>query len=348
MAGLEQTIRYGGFLLYCCGVVVKTTHFCYAEIRVWHDKRQRMGVEDCMKLLVIGGSYFFGRVFVMESTEHEITVVNRGTYSMAEYGALQVTGDRHDRALWRGITQDFDVVIDFCAYEKGDIAFVLEHMGGKIGQYILISTVDVYERGKSGLMAEDTAFEKRLFQGEAGSYIAGKVALEEEIRQVCGMRNIPWTVLRPAILYGPYNYAPRESYFVQLMVQNKVLPIITDATGQFQFLYVKDAALAVKACLLNPKTFGQAYNLCGDEILNYERFAKELERQAEPDVQFVRMTANQARRQGILLPFPVDSGESHLCSNEKSRKQLKISYTEFACGMEKMYHAFARVYGSLD
>lgn len=32
-----------------------------------------------MKLLVIGGSYFYGRVFVMEAAkEHEITVWNQG------------------------------------------------------------------------------------------------------------------------------------------------------------------------------------------------------------------------------------------------------------------------------
>ena len=38
-----------------------------------------------MKILVIGGSYFYGRVFVMlTAPQHEITVVNRGTYSMAD------------------------------------------------------------------------------------------------------------------------------------------------------------------------------------------------------------------------------------------------------------------------
>ena len=40
-----------------------------------------------MKILVIGGSYFYGRVFVMlTAPQHEITVVNRGTYSMADRG----------------------------------------------------------------------------------------------------------------------------------------------------------------------------------------------------------------------------------------------------------------------
>ena len=47
-----------------------------------------------MKLLVIGGSYFYGRVFVMEAAKaHEITVWNRGTYSMEAFGVRQIRAD---------------------------------------------------------------------------------------------------------------------------------------------------------------------------------------------------------------------------------------------------------------
>ena len=52
-------------------------------------------------------------------------------------------------------------------------------------------------------------------------------------------------MLRPAILYGPYNYAPRESVFIQMAVQKKCIPSFTDADGRFQFIYVKDAAEAI-------------------------------------------------------------------------------------------------------
>ena len=299
-----------------------------------------------MKLLVIGGSYFFGRVFVMESAEHEITVVNRGTYSMEEYGARQITGDRHQAALWESITEDYDVLIDFCAYEKGDISFTLEHLRGKIRQYILISTVDVYERGNHIYRTEDAGLEQRIFPGDAGNYIAGKVALEAEVRRECDKRGIAWTILRPAILYGPYNYAPRESYFVQLMVQNHVLPVITDATGAFQFLYVKDAAHAVKKCLLHNEAYRQAYNLCGDETIDYDRLAKELEKNADIDIRILPMTQKQAQEQGVMLPFPVQEEESLLCSNEKSKQQLGMVYTTFPAGMKKTYQAFATVFGS--
>lgn len=299
-----------------------------------------------MKILVIGGSYFFGRVFVMLAAKgHEVTVVNRGTYSVAELGAGQIKGDRRDAEVWKSIREDIDVVVDFCAYEKGDIARVLENIGGGIRQYIFISTVDVYQRGISGMKGEETALETSALPGEAGAYIAGKVALEQELREECGKRGMDYTVIRPAILYGPFNYAPRESVYIRLMVQNHVLPRITDATGSFQFVYVKDAAEAVVKCLLNPRAYGQSYNLCGDEILDYDAFYRELRQASDVEAEEVLLAAGTAESQGIPLPFPVTEAETELYSNEKSKAELEIRYTPIAEGMAKTYRAFRNVYG---
>lgn len=298
-----------------------------------------------MKILVIGGSYFYGRVFVMlAAKEHDITVINRGTYSMAPLDVKEIKGDRKEDNLWRNIHEDFDVIVDFCAYEKGDIAGVLRNMQGNVKQYIFISTVDVYARGVKGLKDENTPLETRHLPGEAGSYIAGKVALEREIQEECGRKAVHYTVLRPAILYGPFNYAPRESAYIQLMVQNRVLPHITDASGQFQFVYVKDAAEAILKCLLNEKAYGQAYNLCGEERLTYDLFFEALKKAADGEVTELPFTCRRASAQGISLPFPVSEAESELCSNEKSRRELRMGYLDFTEGMTRTYRAFQGVF----
>lgn len=298
-----------------------------------------------MKILVTGGSYFLGRVFVMLTAgEHEVTVVNRGTYSMEELGVRQIRGDRHDPALWRSIVEDYDVAVDFCAYEKGDIRLFFGNFGGKIRQYVLVSTVDVYQRTE-GVKREDSPFETRVFPGEAGAYIAGKVALEQEIREVCADRGVPYSVVRPSILYGPYNYAPRESEYIRFMVQQGLLPHITDAAGGFQFVYVKDAAEAVKRCLLNETAYGQAYNLCQDGITDYERFYQYLRDAAGGEITEVRLTCGQAGQQGVPLPFPVTREETLVASNEKSKEQLGLVYTDMGEGMAKTYRAFRGVYG---
>lgn len=305
-----------------------------------------------MNILVVGGSYFYGRVFVMEAArEHggqHITVLNRGTYTMAEFGVRQITGDRHDPAVFEVCTEDYDAVVDFCAYDAGDVKRVIENLRGKIRQYVMISTVDVYERGSGAVKTEEHALERRELPGEAGAYIAGKVALEDEIRNICSSRQIPYTILRPAILYGPYNYAPRESVYIQMMITNHVLPRFTDADGQFQFVYIKDAAQAIQRVLGNEKAFGQAYNLCQDEILTYERFFTALKKAAEPEVagrlQELMVTVDEAVNGQIPLPYPAMAEETELCSNAKGKRELGLEYTDFTEGMNRTYRAFRNVF----
>lgn len=298
-----------------------------------------------MKILVIGGSYFYGRVFVMQAAEqHEITVVNRGTYSMAELGAAQIVGDRMDPAVWRRLSQEYDVVVDFCAYEAGDIQRVLANMPVRPCQYIHISTVDVYRRGLEGCRTEEDPYEDRQLPGEAGAYIAGKVALERELRQVCGELGVAWTALRPGILYGPYNYAPRESAYIQMMVQQGVLPRITDADGRFQLVYVKDGAQAVLKCLMNPKAFGRAYNICRGEPETYGSLADVLMRVCDVPVRELPTTAEQARQRGVPLPFAVRAQETELYDNTRSLQELGMTYTSLEEGMGRTYRAFRNVY----
>lgn len=305
-----------------------------------------------MKLLVMGGSYFYGRVFVMEAvrmhSEYSITVFNRGTYSMEEFGVTQIKGDRHDAAMLALCDQDYDAVIDFCAYEEGDIESVIDGISGSIGQYILISTVDVYERGTGVVKSEEHALENRFFAGDTGAYIAGKVALEKELRRVCADRGIPYTVLRPSILYGPYNYAPRESVYIQMILQNHILPHFTDANGRFQFIYVKDAAHAILRVIGNQKSYGQSYNLCQDEIVTYDSFFRVLKAVAEPeiseDLQEIPLTVDNAAAQQLPLPFPVTEQETELCSNEKSKLELGMEYIDLHEGMRRTFQAFKHVF----
>lgn len=300
-----------------------------------------------MKILVIGGSYFYGRVFVMQAAaQHEITVVNRGTYSMADMDAAQIVGDRRDLTVWQKLSQRYDVVVDFCAYEAGDIQRVLANMPVKPCQYIHISTVDVYRRGLEGYRAEDDPFEDRQLPGEAGAYIAGKVALEKELRQVCGELGVAWTVLRPGILYGPYNYAPRESAYIRMMVQQGILPRITDADGRFQLVYVKDGAQAVLRCLVNPQTYGRAYNICREEPETYGSLADMLLQVCDIPVREISMTADQAMQQGVPLPFAVKKQETELYDNSRSLQELGMTYTSLEEGMGRTYRAFRNVYAT--
>lgn len=298
-----------------------------------------------MKLLVIGGSYFLGRVFLIQAAKlHDITVVNRGTYSVEGFGVQQIKGDRKSAALWQQITDDYDVIIDFCAYDRHDISTVLTNLGKTAKQYIFISTVDVYQHGTGQRLTETAPHETAFRSDSVGNYIRGKVLLEQELSEECGKKQMAYTILRPSIIYGPYNYAPRESAFIQLAVQNHILPHITDAKGAFQFVYVKDVANAIISCLLNETAYQNAYNLCNDAISDYNRFYTMLKNVVDVPVEEWNLTVSEALAQSIPLPFPLTEAETQLYANEKSIEQLGIQYTPFSEGMQKTYRAFKNVF----
>ena len=76
-----------------------------------------------MNILVIGGSYFFGRWFVeLARKEHSITVLNRGSIKVGLPGVKEIVCDRHDASIGSFLDSDYDITVDFCAYKKGDIS----------------------------------------------------------------------------------------------------------------------------------------------------------------------------------------------------------------------------------
>lgn len=298
-----------------------------------------------MKVLVIGGTYFLGRVFVMQTyKDFELTLVNRGNYSMTSLGVKEYHFDRHDILSWNQLPSDsYDAVVDFCAYQKGDIEKVIKYFQGKIKQYILVSTVDVYKRQTGLYKDESHALEKRHFEGEVGEYIFQKVQLEEELQILSQKYHIPYTIIRPGNIYGPFNYAPRESEFVKYMVNE--LPLIKpiDAQAQFQLVYVKDVALSIKQCIIK-KAYYKIYNVVSDECVGYEDVYRCLMNSTDKPVSIIDQTIEYAIQVGYPLPYPLTKNEEELYNGNLICQELGFHYTPLQEGMEKTYQAFLPVF----
>ena len=300
-------------------------------------------------ILVLGGSYFLGRIFCIFASRREdmeLTLVNRGRYAMTHYPHLrEYRSDRHDPAgLARLPEQTYDAAVDLCAYAPGDVSFLLDHLPGRVKRYILISTADVYRR-QPGLIPDETSpLQERQGTGPAGEYIWNKVLLERELEKECAKRGIQPVILRPAFIYGPYNYAPRESWYVQRIVQGLDIPLPVDAPSRFQFVFVKDAAEAILACIEKPEAAGKAYNLAAPEVLDYPAYTETLA--AVSDIPFVTrpVTAAQVLEENIPVPFPLTEEESELYRGDRITRELGLTYTPFREGMEKTYKAFKSVY----
>ncbi len=304
------------------------------------------------KILVIGGTYFAGRVFTMiASATNELTLLNRGRYSMTHYpNVREYRCERHDAAALAALpAADYDAVVDFCAYAPGDIESLVSALPVTFKKYVYLSTADVYDRAAPRPCTEETPLGTDFGSGPEAAYLNGKAALEAECRAVCAARGADCVSLRPTFLYGPYNYAPRESWYIQTAVAGQPVPHPTDADGRFQFLYIKDLADAILACLRPDAPAGaRAYNLAAPEVLDYDGFLAALRAVADRPIPTVPVTVEQVLRDNLPLPFPLREAESELFDGSLAERELGISYTPFAQGLQKAWDAFAPLFEQLQ
>lgn len=289
-----------------------------------------------MNILVLGGSYFLGKHFVkMAYEKHHVTVFNRGNRKIDYPGILHVTGDRNDAGdLAKLSNEHYDVVVDFCAYHKGDIKNVVESLACEISQYIFISTVDVYEHGTGRTLDENAPFEYRNIAGEVGEYIAGKVALEAELVEEATKHGFAYTSIRPAMIYGPDNYAPRESmYFYWIESAGQIIHP-TDATGEFQLVYVEDVARAILNAIGNDMAYDRAFNIVPDEIITYDSFASALRAAVDKPFEIVGVPIETVMGKGVPLPFPLTKDESNHYTSLSSN-HLVGNYTDLVTGLSQ-------------
>lgn len=293
-------------------------------------------------ILIIGGSYFAGRVFVEKlagAGGYSVHVLNRGNAPLNMEGVEEIVCDRHSPNLKSCIPDlEWDAVVDFCAYAPLDIVQTIVALPrGRVRQYILISTASIYEPSRDLPIKEDApklqAPQPEL--GPAADYGYNKWQAELKLMELAEHAGMTYTSLRPAIIYGKYNYAPRESYFFDLIRAGQTIILPDSDLALFQFVSVWDAADIILKSIGNEKTFNQAFNLAAEELISYRRLVEVLEEITGREIPTRTMDIPSINRERIPLPFPLD--EHLIYSGAKIQRALDFEYTPFPEGLKMTY-----------
>ena len=296
-------------------------------------------------ILVLGGSYFTGRVFVMYAfgeADIQLHVVNRGRFPLNLERVSEYRCDRHAPETLPSLLPRevrFDAVVDFCAYSPGDVAGILRALDGRIGRYILFSTASLY-RPELPFPDEDAPLREEFPPGQVGDYLRGKKALERELAGGCGA-GLPWDILRPAYIYGPYNYALRESWLIRQILRGEPVPFPMDAVGQWSFVYVDDVAKALLRLLCTRPAGGRVYNLAAPERVDYSALFRALERGCGHAFPRRNVSCVQVEAEGLPLPFPL--WESQCCDGSLLGAEMELAYTPLETGMAHAINALRPV-----
>ncbi|MCL5405837.1 MAG: NAD-dependent epimerase/dehydratase family protein [Deltaproteobacteria bacterium] len=296
-------------------------------------------------ILIIGGSYFAGRVFVeklLKENRFNVFVFNRGNIRLPFKGITALVGDRERPDVIRASIPPLDwaAVVDFCAYTPAHIRDLLDNVLGSIEQYVFISTTSIYADTLE-LPVRESAAKLTAPQPELGPYAdygLNKWLAECELIRISGARGGNYTILRPAIIYGRHNYAPRESYFFDLIAQNRTIVLPEKDLPLFSFLWVDDLAEVISNCLGQPRLFADSYNVCGPELISYRRLMQVVGQVSGHEPAIKEMAPLEIERRRLPLPFPLDQHLIYSC--EKIREATGINFTPFEDGMRRTWHHY--------
>lgn len=184
-----------------------------------------------MRILVTGGTVFASR-FTAEyfAREHEVFVLNRGSRPQAE-GVTLIKADKHSLGdTLKG--QQFDAVLDVCAYNASDIDDLLDALG-EFGSYIMVSSSAVYPET---LPQPFTECQQVGANSIWGAYGTDKIAAEKRLTE-----RVPGAyIIRPPYLYGKMNNLYREGFVFDCAERGLPFYVPKDGKMPLQFFDIED------------------------------------------------------------------------------------------------------------
>ena len=265
-------------------------------------------------ILVIGGTRFIGRLLVQRLLQagHRVTITTRG-YAPDPVGdrIARLRVDRRNELAMKNAFAHarFDIVFDQMCYSPLDAAIAVRSFAGKVGRYVMTSTIDVYRslgfNTARPLTEADLAVEAQPIDTHypwhdpcraTECYVAGKLQAEAYLARD---GSLPLVAPRLGhVLAGPEDFTGRLAHYVELArVRGRLDYSRRDAAQSFMTAHAAADFLAWAGM----QDFTGPVNAASDGALSAARLYERI-----GDVLDTEVTLRQARtpaEPGRLSPF---------------------------------------------
>jgi len=244
--------------------------------------------DGAVRVLVLGGSWFVGRVVVEDALRRglKVTVFNRGRSGSVPAGAEVVQGDREDLADLRRLAGHgpWDVLIDVSGSVPAVVRRSARVLADVVERCVFVSTISAYRdwphapvSEASPLWDEDPDFDPGTRAWDPDAYGPLKVGCEIACQDAFGDARL--LTLRPHVVLGRYEYVGRLPWWLERMQRGgRVLAPAPDRTiqpvdvrdlAQFLLDQMERGSRGVfnVAAPPNGYTYGDMLRACADEVL---------------------------------------------------------------------------------
>lgn len=153
-----------------------------------------------------------------------------------------------------------------CLFSSVPLWLVPRHIGmlaaQGLTQIIAFSSTSVYTKARSRSV-QDRWLADRLRQAEA------------DLVNVCDAKGLPYTILRPTLVYGS-GQDRNVTSILSFVRRFGFFPIASPGRGLRQPVHADDLAAAAVECLTTAKARGRAFNLPGGETLTYRQMVERI------------------------------------------------------------------------
>lgn len=245
-----------------------------------------------MKVLYIGGTGEISHPCVVETLRagHEVTVFNRGrTAEPLPDGVRRVTGDMADDAAYARLGEGgYEVVCQFLAYKPETVERDVRVFGGRIEQYVFISTASAYQKPPEQLVVtEDVPLENPFWE-----YSRTKAAMESRLMEDHAAGRLPVTIVRPSHTHRrrfPGGIVGGDDWAWRILNGRPVV-VHGDGTGLWTLTPSEGFARPFVRLLGNQRALGEAFHITRHvESFTWNRIFEEVGRALGAEARLVHV-----------------------------------------------------------
>ncbi len=308
-----------------------------------------------MRILIIGGTAFTGPHLVrrLHAGGHEVTVFHRGrTPGDLPAGIRHIhcpEGTFGDRSYFQAYADELravapDVVVDMICVTEADARTVVELFRGVARRLIVISSQDVYRAygrllGKEPgdpdpiPLAEDAPLREKLYPyrtdpprppEDPARWMDDydKILVE---RTALSCQEMPGTVLRYPMVYGPGDRQHRMHEYLQRMIDSRPAIVVEEGLAAWRWTraYVEHVAHATFLAVTRDEAAGRTYNVGEVEALSTAGWIAAIAKEVSWPGRLVTLP-------GERLPESMRHGmdvRNHLVA-DTTRIRAELGYTE--------------------
>jgi nucleoside-diphosphate-sugar epimerase len=276
-----------------------------------------------MRILLIGGNGFIGRftVAALKQQGHALAVFHRGT-SAVPPGVDEIRGDRYQLNASAQELKRFapDVVIDLIISSGPQAEELMNVFRGATQRVVMLSSIDVYraiavsQGTESGPLQEVPLTEESELRRSLHPHPPESMQIMRQIfpwvtddydkipaeRSVMNDRELPGTVLRLPMVYGPGDRLHRFFPVVKRIVDRRHHIIFPEALAAWRSPrgYVENVAAAVALAATDDRAARRIYNVCEEPSFS--------------ELEWMRKIASEMRWEGEFVILPVERTPRHL------------------------------------